>query len=474
VSGTSDYRQDDEEWWKISRNEGGYVGNIQYEQNYGHYFIPFGFKINDDFGNFLGVMRVSLSVEDLLHDFINDAEVVGSAYKSVVLLDEDGRIIYSNGIKFLPTSYPITYYDKIVGDTGFFEIEDKNSKTIVVSYSRSIGYGNFQGFGWTVAIEQDQSTIVNEFHDITTSILIASLLGIIGSIVIGLVISFSVANPLQQLSKMAKKLSEGDFNVKVTKSRIDEIGVIDESFNNMVASLKKSIETEKELAETRIKVRKERLSAIGELAASMAHDMKNPLATIRTSAEILKRNFKGDSKEMVEIISRMDRAIDRISHQVEDVLNFVRVTPLDVSPISIHSTIKSAIKSIEIPKNITIELPKNDFQVHGDARKLEVVFINLILNSVQAIGNSVGKIIIRITEQVDDIIIEVEDTGSGIPDNILPKIFFPLVTTKEKGTGLGLSTCKNIIEQHGGTINVKNNPTTFTIVFPKNLKTPKF
>lgn len=472
-SGTSDYLQDDEEWWKISKSDGEYIGEINYEPSYGHYSIPFGFRITDESGNFLGVMRVSLSVDDLLHEFINDAEVVGSAFKNVVLLDKEGRVIYSNGIKIFPTSNSVDYFEKIVGDNGFFELKDNNN-TVIVSYSRSIGYENFHGFGWIVIISQDQSSVVNEFRDINTSILTASIIGIMASIVVGLIISFLVSSPLQQLSQMAKRISEGNFDVKVTRSKINEIGVIDDSFNNMVVSLKKSIETEKELTETRMRIRKERLSAIGELAASVAHDIKNPLSTIKTSAEILNRNLKDSDKEMAEIIARMNRAIDRISHQIEDVLNFVRITPLEIKPVSIQSILNSTVKSIEIPKNITIDLPKNDYVVHGEQRKLEVIFINLILNSVQAIGNNVGKIIIRLKEQTDDIIIEIEDSGSGIPDELLSKIFFPLVTTKEKGTGLGLSTCKNIIEQHGGTISAKNNPTTFTIVFPKNLKSPKF
>lgn len=473
-SGASDYVQDDEEWWRISKNEGQYIGEIDYDPKTGRYTIPFGFRINDEFGNFIGVMRVSLSVDDLLHEFINDADVVRSAFKIVGLLDKDGRIIYSNGIKYSPTLNPVNYFEKIVGDNGFFELKNDNNETIIVSYSRSIGYESFHGFGWIVTIDQNQATIVDEFHDINTSILTASLIGILTSIVIGLIISFLVASPLQKLSKMTKRISEGDFNVSVTRSKIDEIGVIDDSFNNMVVSLKKSIETEKELAEARMRIRRERLSAIGELAASVAHDIKNPLTTIKTSAEILNRNLKDGDKDMVEILARMNRAIDRISHQIEDVLNFVRITPLEIKPVSIQSILKSTLKSIGIPKNIIIDLPKNDYLIQGDQRKLEIIFINLILNSVQAIGGKVGKIVIRLKELADDIIIEIEDSGSGIPDDLLPKIFFPLVTTKEKGTGLGLSTCKNIIEQHGGTISAKNNPTTFTMVFPKNLKTPKF
>jgi signal transduction histidine kinase len=236
----------------------------------------------------------------------------------------------------------------------------------------------------------------------------------------------------------------------------------------MSNSLQKLIETEKKLAETQVRVKNERLTGIGEIAASMAHNMKNPLGTIRSSADIVRRDAKGTSKEIDEVLSRMDRAIDRMSRQIEDVLNFVRVSPLIESSVSIKSVLDGAVESIDVPKNITIDIPHIDLKLKCDPKKIEIVFINLFLNAIQAIGNKTGTINVRAKEENSFVVIEVEDSGPGIPDEIFPKIFGALVTTKEKGTGLGLSTCKNIIEQHGGTISVKNNPTTFTIKLPKH------
>jgi two-component system sensor histidine kinase HydH len=100
---------------------------------------------------------------------------------------------------------------------------------------------------------------------------------------------------------------------------------------------------------------------------------------------------------------------------------------------------------------------------------MEVVLENLIMNAVQAIGRE-GTVDIRISEDVHSAIIEVQDSGSGIDENTLPRIFEPLFTTKQQGTGLGLATCKSIVEQHGGTINVRTKPTVFTIKIPKRAK----
>jgi len=122
---------------------------------------------------------------------------------------------------------------------------------------------------------------------------------------------------------------------------------------------------------------------------------------------------------------------------------------------------------MDIPKNIKINLPNGDVSIYGESSSLLIVFKNLILNSIQAIGNQEGNITIRFDEEPKYIIIEVEDSGTGIDESKLSEIFEPLITTKQTGTGLGLVSCRNIIENHNGTITAKNNPTTFTIKLPK-------
>ena len=120
-------------------------------------------------------------------------------------------------------------------------------------------------------------------------------------------------------------------------------------------------------------------------------------------------------------------------------------------------------------QQVAIDLPKTDTSLICDASKLEIVFSNLILNAIQAM-NGIGSIHIRIKNEEKTITIEIEDTGPGIPQDLLPKIFEPLFTTRQIGTGLGLVSCKSIIEKHGGTLTVQtqtNKGTTFFIELPK-------
>ena len=218
-------------------------------------------------------------------------------------------------------------------------------------------------------------------------------------------------------------------------------------------------------------LKSERLSAIGELSGRLAHDLRNPLSVMKMSVDLIKQSPKDTTISDPGVTKRIDlieKSIDRISHQVDDVLGYVRLSPLNLQNVSLFDTIQSSLKKINIPSDIKIKLPKNDLRINCDIVKIDAVFINLIVNSIQELHKG-GEIEIKISDQDNTAIIKFIDSGKGISDKDLPKIFEPLFTTKQKGTGLGLASCKNIVEQHDGEINVTNNPTTFTIILPKTL-----
>ena len=215
----------------------------------------------------------------------------------------------------------------------------------------------------------------------------------------------------------------------------------------------------------------ERLSAIGELSGRLAHDLRNPLSVMKMSVDLIKQNPKDTKISEPNVTKRLDlieKSIDRISHQVDDVLGYVRNSPLSLSSTSLRQLIKNSIEKINIPSDVNVTVSKKDVLVDCDSVKLDAVFINLIVNSIQAMPEG-GNLEIKIFDRDNMAIIEFIDTGKGIPDNIISKVFEPLFTTKQKGTGLGLASCKNIVEQHQGKITVKNNPTTFTIILPKSI-----
>ena len=236
--------------------------------------------------------------------------------------------------------------------------------------------------------------------------------------------------------------------------------------NTVIRDMSEIYSAKKEVEEQKMK----RLSVIGELTARIAHDLRNPLSVIKNTVSIMRLQNPNLDEKIIIHLARLERATTRISHQVNEVLDFVNPTFLQLDNNSMSAILNSTMDRIVIPDTVRITLPQNDVTVFCDAEKMEIVLANLITNAIQAMHNN-GEINIGITEEKQQLIIEVEDTGPGIPPDTLPKIFDPLFTTRQIGTGLGLVSCKSIVEKHGGTIEVKTElgkGTTFVITLPKN------
>lgn len=257
-----------------------------------------------------------------------------------------------------------------------------------------------------------------------------------------------------------RKLSE-ELNAKIQEN-METITRYDEELRDHKNKLEIEVQEK-----TKKLLQAERLSAIGELAARVAHDLRNPLSVIKGSVELIKVKHSNNANEfIIRQVSLIERAISRMSHQIEDVLDFVKPIPLKTSQNSIKKTIHYALEKTKLSQKVKLNLPKEDIVMKFDADKMDVVFDNILTNAKQAINNE-GEITIKFSEDDKFTMIDITDSGPGIPDELLPKIFEPLITTKQTGTGLGLASCLSIVKLHGGTITAKNNPTTFTIILPK-------
>ena len=213
-------------------------------------------------------------------------------------------------------------------------------------------------------------------------------------------------------------------------------------------------------------VKKERLSSIGELSSRISHDLRNPLAIIKGDLEFIKIEDENPTRDKNEAFGRIERSINRIENQMRAVLNFVKESPLDKKNQMLKSILKETLDQLLVPNNISINYPEEDTEIFCDSKKLSAVFTNIILNAIQAMKGK-GEITIKTENLEKETAIYFIDTGPGIPSNSIDKVFELMYTTKQQGTGLGLVICKKIIEQHGGTISIQNNPTTFKILIPK-------
>ncbi len=213
-------------------------------------------------------------------------------------------------------------------------------------------------------------------------------------------------------------------------------------------------------------VKSERLATIGTMASRIAHDLKQPLTIMQTYADMLTPEIisKLDYKDK-EKWFRIQNSILDMNRIIEDVLDFARTTEIKKKKSSFLRILRLSINHVKSSYGIIINLPENDMSINCDARKMEGVMSNILNNAVHALEGQ-GEIDVTISTDSDFVIIQVRDSGPGIPKENLEKIFEPMFTTKKTGTGLGLVICKSIVEQHGGSISMSNKPTTFTIKIP--------
>ena len=213
-------------------------------------------------------------------------------------------------------------------------------------------------------------------------------------------------------------------------------------------------------------VKSERLATIGTMASRVAHDLKNPLTIIHTYADMLTPEIlaKLDPQDR-EKWFRLQTSVLDMNRIIEDVLDFARTTEIKKKKTSFLSILRLAMNHVKTTYRLIINLPDEDISIKCDARKMEGVMSNLLNNAVHAADGD-GEVDVEMSADSKNLTIKVKDSGPGIPEKDLDKIFEPMYTTKSTGTGLGLVICKSIVEQHGGTISVSNKPTTFTITLP--------
>lgn len=298
--------------------------------------------------------------------------------------------------------------------------------------------------------------------------LIVALIAIsILSIITALFLAFNVNRPLRSIEDAIHKVAKGDYTNVPTISTGDEFESLVTSLNNMISKLNKRSE---ELIQTK------KLASLGTLTSGVAHELNNPLNNISTSCQILLEELEDDNLEYKRgLLMDTEKQIERARDIVKALLEFSRVGSFSLKTVSFRDLVDKTIKLIkgELSANtsLKVEVPE-DLQACIDPRRIQQAMLNLILNGMQAMEDG-GELTIRAWEERDkgELYFRVQDTGKGIPQENLSKIFDPFFSTSDvgKGTGLGLSVTHGIIEQHQGRIEVASElgkGTTFTVVLP--------
>jgi len=225
-------------------------------------------------------------------------------------------------------------------------------------------------------------------------------------------------------------------------------------------------------------IRSERLAAVGELASGVGHELRNPLNVIRNCAYLLNMMLEGKAdEETLNTLKLLDQQVDISNRIVSDLLNFTRVRKPSPSRIDINVLVKESLSWVAVPEDITVVdgLTVDSMQTMVDAEQVGRAFANIIANAVQSMQDK-GELRLSSGVEDDSVWIKVEDTGCGISEENLNKIFEPLFTTKPRGIGLGLAITKRLVEQNSGEIEVTsqvNGGTAFIVRLPLEKKEAK-
>ena len=338
---------------------------------------------------------------------------------------------------------------------------------------------------------------------------------VILAVLMGIALTRTVTGPVGRLSQITRKIAAGDLTQRAEVTSEDELGKLATSFNQMTERLQESryeiqeknqeLEatneelrasneelraTEEELraaneelqsandelreAQEQL-IRSEKLAAIGQLASGVGHELRNPLGAIKNAAFYVRRkvartDLPTTEPRVPEFLDIIDGEVNAANKVITDLLGFSRVAKPTVSPANLADIIDDTLKLTPLPENIELarDIDENLPRVMVDADQIRQVFGNIILNAQQAMADG-GRLDIRARSNGEFMEVAFADTGSGIPETEINKIFDPLFTTKAKGIGLGLSVSKSILERHGGDIRVDSEVgkgTTFTMSLP--------
>ncbi|MGD0102336.1 MAG: ATP-binding protein, partial [Acidobacteriota bacterium] len=399
----------------------------------------------------------------------------------------------------------------LVGASARYEVGARTSaeikNTVLLQGGRYYGRDNMAG-GWHLTayepIHDHSGKIIgilyvgipeNPFLAVRTSMMLTFLLVAAGGVLVVLGITYFITRsmilPLEEMVKASNRIAAGDLDHTVTITSHDEIGILSNSFNKMVASVKamkleleewgRTLEekvnkrTEELVAVQTQMAQSEKLASIGRLAAGVAHEINNPLGGILTFSMLALEDCDDDHplKQSLEVIVKQTL---RCRETVKGLLDFARQSSSTPSLTEVNSIVDKTLMLLEnqtIFQNIRTvrKFSPNLPDVLIDAGQLQQVVINIVINAADAMEeNGVLTIETCKAPNAAEILLKISDTGKGIPEDILPLIFEPFFTTKKvgKGTGLGLSIVHGIVTRAGGKIEVASSAkgATFTIRLP--------
>ncbi|NOT86099.1 MAG: two-component sensor histidine kinase [Methylococcaceae bacterium] len=381
---------------------------------------------------------------------------LANATNYAVLVDDQRRVIaHSYGLQdkipafaALPADWPIQ------ANSGTFSTQLKifNNNEVLIGYAQSNGYRNFKGFGWRVLIVQPNEDAFASIWQLRQTLLLFLGLALLLGTIISLWISAKIANPIIKLTEFTRDFMQGKQQTPPVLKASGEIAELNRQFSQMIDNLEQSRQDV---------IRVAKLAVIGEMAASMAHEVRTPLGILRSSAQMLQRENQL-SEVGEEMLGFILSESERLKELVTTLLECARPKLPDFAEYDINAIIThtcTLITSKAEDKNISLTLVLSDqhYMSYCDRDQLIQVFLNLIINAIQHTPSN-GYVTVKTQLQSGQIHIKIDDTGAGVPNELKASVFDPFFTRRESGIGLGLTVVQQIVLAHQGKIFITDNP----------------
>jgi signal transduction histidine kinase len=292
-------------------------------------------------------------------------------------------------------------------------------------------------------------------------LLLTLVLSLAGGLLGSWLISRSLARPLNELTRAMAVVGAGQLDHPMTSSSRDEIGELARAFGRMTENLER---TQAQL------VQSEKLASIGEMAAAVAHGLRNPLASLRAAAQLVRRHPEAPSS--AEHLNAIVEEVDRLDRRISHLLSFSRPAPYHPLRESVPRLVEGLLPTFTEPlreRGIELQLELSPMlpEIRVDPMQLEQALVEIVSNALDAMPQG-GRL--RIGASLNgaggapaEVSIEITDTGPGIPDQVLPSVCEPFFTTRQDGTGLGLAIAKRYVEQNGGRLEIVSRPVGTTV-----------
>jgi signal transduction histidine kinase len=402
----------------------------------------------------------------------------GSDVVDAFVLKEDGTVLWNAKPGKLPGRLRIDEFHEIPGRTGekilSVEENDTSFEYIVLPLRSDPGLdtatvpGVLRGyFGMKVAMDDLRAFALKHR---TTNILMTVMTFLGLGIIFFVALSVLVIKPIGALHSHIRKVGDDirdigpdarkTFPLLPEPGSHDEIADLRGGFNDLLSRLNEANARLFDLHQSQLE-QADRLASTGEMAASMAHEIKNPIAGVFAALQVFDGETDANDPKK-EILAEMMTQLARVNHAVNDLLSYARPSPPTIEEFSLNELIQKTISLFSQQTkgkgiSITADLTGARLLIAGDRKQLQQVLWNILLNAMQAFDRE-GTISVRSMHDDSSAVIQVSDTGRGMPADQIGRIFQPFFTTKHKGTGLGMTISKRIVEQHRGTISVASEP----------------